>query len=186
MDRTVSSARHSPAYEEEEGAQSFELEKRNLKTFPELKSFGRKECKFIGEWKVTGPYKHQLLDGKNQIRRVTRQAFKQRDPARAIDLLVNDHEGHGLRGAGYPVASTILTFHDPARYTVIDPRALMALHVLGRIEKPPKPGMYSGAFYSRYFAECRQLAREVRLGLRDVDRALYVLGGSPWVVRAVH
>src|SRR5262249_29969502 len=74
----------------------------------------------------------------------------------------------GLHGVAVPVASAILTAINPARYTVIDFRAL------------PSPGYKepdrSIELYLAYLSFCRDLADRHDLPLRTVDRALWQHG----------
>jgi hypothetical protein len=71
----------------------------------------------------------------------------------------------GLDGVDVPVASAVMTAVNPARYTVIDFRALEALGV--------KTADRSIDFYLAYCAKCRELADEYRASIRDLDRALW-------------
>jgi hypothetical protein len=71
----------------------------------------------------------------------------------------------GLSGVEIPVASAILTAIDPERYTIIDFRALEALGV--------KKSWHTIDSYLAYLGQCRQLARENRVSLRELDRALW-------------
>jgi hypothetical protein len=76
----------------------------------------------------------------------------------------------GLHGVHVPVASAILTAVDPERYTVIDLRALESLG--------SKSTDRSVNFYLDYLETCRRLAREHRITLRDLDRALWQWWGE--------
>jgi len=66
-------------------------------------------------------------------------------------------------------------FAHPHRYTVMDPRATMALETLG---------YWTGDTaavdeqYESYCLRCHELSQQTGLPLRDVDRALYILGGE--------
>ena len=71
----------------------------------------------------------------------------------------------GLRGVLVPVASAILTATFPARFTVIDFRALETLGV--KLERP------TVEHYLQCLDFCRAKAGEMALSLRDLDRALW-------------
>lgn len=72
----------------------------------------------------------------------------------------------GLAGVDVPVASAILTTIDPARFTIIDFRALWSLGV-------ERGNFYPIAFYLDYLAACRQIAAAAGTDLRTLDRALW-------------
>jgi hypothetical protein len=71
----------------------------------------------------------------------------------------------GLRGVDVPVASAILAAIDPARFTIIDRRALESLGI-----ERPSPTV---DFYLEYLAHCRQLASANGVSLRELDQALW-------------
>ena len=71
----------------------------------------------------------------------------------------------GLTGVDTPVASAILTWINPERYTVIDFRALEALG--------NETNDRTVNFYLCYLSACRRLAKEHGVSLRNLDRALW-------------
>ena len=76
----------------------------------------------------------------------------------------------GLRGIRVPMASAILTAINRDRYTIIDWRALKALTV--------KRSEVTIDNYLEYLAYCRDQAATLQVGLRDLDRALWILGSE--------
>jgi hypothetical protein len=72
----------------------------------------------------------------------------------------------GLSGVGTPVASAILMSIDPNRYTVIDWRALEALGT-------PELDTDLNCYLNLYLPECERLAKEAKISLRILDRALW-------------
>jgi hypothetical protein len=70
-----------------------------------------------------------------------------------------------LHGVGVPMASAILTTINPAKYTVIDVRALQSLG-LSKWDG-------SASFYIDYLQECSLLAFRHKVSLRTLDRALW-------------
>lgn len=80
-----------------------------------------------------------------------------------------------LNGIEIPVASSILVFMNPDRYTVLDKRAWTALYDIGYV--------YDRGFdndsiedYLVYLGTCRALACEYDVDLRTLDRVLWVMG----------
>jgi hypothetical protein len=76
----------------------------------------------------------------------------------------------GLNGVGVPVASAILTAIYPRKYTVIDWRALKALGA--------KKSWLTLDDYLQYIGFCKVKARHLGLSLRELDHALWILGGK--------
>lgn len=101
------------------------------------------------------------------IRSETRAAFERSDPAEKLRTLTR------LNGVGPSIATAILMFYDPETYTVMDPNATAGLAQLGCW---PHAHESSIDRYEEYCRICRDLAAETGLSLRDVDRALFMLG----------
>ena len=72
-----------------------------------------------------------------------------------------------LRGVGWPTASVLLHFGYDNLYPILDFRALWSLG----LEKPPS--QYDFDFWMDYTHYCRQLATEVNVSMRMLDRALW-------------
>ncbi|MCG1008192.1 hypothetical protein [Halorubrum lacusprofundi] len=104
-----------------------------------------------------------------QIATVSEHAFQAESARKAIQKL------NELQGVADSIAGAILMFAHPHRYTVMDPRATMALETLG---------YWTGDTaavdeqYESYCLRCHELSQQTGLPLRDVDRALYILGGE--------
>jgi len=114
----------------------------------------------VFEWKTGGRGRSRLKNNTDaEIDDALRLALDAKTERAALAVIV------GLSGVAIPVGSAILTCLDPARYTVIDFRALTAL---GRKSVAPSVG-----FYLRYLIECRALAEQHGMTLRDLDRALW-------------
>ena len=78
-----------------------------------------------------------------------------------------------LYGVGHPVASAILTIWDPDNHTVIDVRtvgALRKLWELGLLDAEP-PSRTDR--YLKYLRVFRDITKELVVGHRDLDRALW-------------
>jgi hypothetical protein len=170
------------------GDTDFDDEEAHLADLAGRSELTPEEFEWIVEWKQERGFgKH--VRGQNTedaIREATRRAFASRDVATAIDSLVSAG-GEGLKGVRYPTASAILTFHDPERFTIIDPSAWKALYVILNTLDPTipiqdrEPDHDSGPSYAIYVSLCQTLAQLHHLTLRDLDRGLYVLGRDPWV-----
>jgi hypothetical protein len=140
-------------------------------------SFSRLDVERIAKWKnreaLSVIVERQVRKNSPKVvREVTAEAFAETDPARAIETLASIRKLHGV---GYPVASAILTFHNPRKYTVLDVNAWRALHYLGRMDTDKAP-YYDGHVYADYLSKCLTLSRQWGLGLRETDRILWALG----------
>ncbi|MDL0126669.1 hypothetical protein [Halobacterium salinarum] len=104
-----------------------------------------------------------------QIASVSKCAFQAENARDAIQEL------NELQGVANSIAGAILMFAHPHRYTVMDPRATEALETLG---------YWTGDTaavdeqYESYCLRCHEVSQQTGLSLRDVDRALYILGGE--------
>jgi len=131
-------------------------------------TYSKDILKVIVGWKVdVGLYKERVLglidtNTEAEIASTLRFASAPRTSEKsAIDVLCR------LHGVGIPVASAILTMIDPERYTIIDVRALESLGV-SRSENS-----IDYDYYLAYLQKCRELAREHKVSLRTLDRALW-------------
>ncbi len=95
------------------------------------------------------------------IREATRLAFSAKSELLRIGVL------DLLQGVGWPTASTILHFCHSDQYPILDYRALWSLGV----DAPP--AVYRFDFWWEYVTTCRSLARESRVTMRVLDRALW-------------
>ena len=83
-------------------------------------------------------------------------------------------ENEDIAGVGLAVATAIMVFLDPDRYTLIDQHAWRALRASGYVDRPyDSPDIDD---YLLYLGICRTLAHEYEVGLRDLDRALWMIG----------
>jgi hypothetical protein len=77
-----------------------------------------------------------------------------------------------LRGVRYPVASALLHLAGRRRYPMIDQRALESLGYFATSDAD-----YSASLWRDYVETCRALAREHRVSMRVLDRALWTWPG---------
>ena len=71
-----------------------------------------------------------------------------------------------------PTASVLLRLARPDPYPILYSRALWSLG----IEKPP--ATYSFEFWQAYTRTCRSLAKQARVSMRTLDRAVAILEGA--------
>jgi len=95
----------------------------------------------------------------DEIADTLRLAVEAKTDRAAVSVLM------GLNAVQVPVASAILTAINPERFTIIDFRALEALGI--------KKQIITINFYIAYLTRCRDLAKENRISLRNLDRALW-------------
>jgi hypothetical protein len=122
--------------------------------------YQRAHLQTIFKWKTNDRGKGRLADNTDaEIADALRLATLAHSDRCAMAVLL------GLHGVAVPVAAAILTAINPARYTVIDFRALRSLgyEALDR----------SIDLYLKYLGFCRELADRHGLPLRTVDRALW-------------
>jgi hypothetical protein len=114
----------------------------------------------IFEWKTGGRGRTRLSGNTDiEIADALRIAVEAKTDRASVAVLC------GLNGVAVPVASAILTAIDPSRYTIIDFRALEALGYTGSDRTID--------FYLAYLSKCRNFAKEYKVSLRDLDRALW-------------
>ena len=170
------------------GDPDFDDEEAHLASISGKSELTPEEFEWIVEWKQERGFSKHVRgqNSEDAIREATRRAFAASDVATAIDSLVSVRGG-GLKGVRYPTASSILTFHDPKRFTIIDPRAWNALYAILNALDPStevlgrQSDYDSGPIYATYVSLCQTLADLQHLSLRNLDRGLYVLGRALWV-----
>ena len=98
------------------------------------------------------------------IVKITRNSFGMEDDRSSIELLLG--QKGGLRGVGYPVASTILHFAFPDKYPIMDFRVIRSLGI-------KQPSSYKFDFWENYCKTMRGLSKKHRLSIRVVEKALW-------------
>ena len=119
----------------------------------------------IIDWKSSRP-KGRIKNGNapDELSEALRVAVTATQVRTAIGVLC------GLNGVDVAMSSAILTAIHAERYTVIDWRALNALGV--------SKSWLTVDDYLQYLAFCKDKANELGISLRDLDRALWILGGT--------
>ncbi|MGB7294576.1 MAG: hypothetical protein WBC70_03230 [Candidatus Aminicenantales bacterium] len=93
---------------------------------------------------------------------LSRLAFKAKDDKKRVKLLCT------IDGVGTAVASTILAFYNPENYGVFDIHAWREL-----FGKEPNTLFTDTKSVFRFFDSLREIALEMRLPCRDVEKALF-------------
>ena len=104
-----------------------------------------------------------------RVYEISKQAFSADKASEAMAVLSE------LDGIAASMAGAILTFVNPHRYTIMDPRATNALTSLGYWNYPCEASVDR---YETYCLRCQEISRKTGLSLRAVDRALYVISDS--------
>jgi thermostable 8-oxoguanine DNA glycosylase len=84
----------------------------------------------------------------------------------------------GIREVGIAIASAILTVCYPKEFTVLDYRALNSLRKLKSDEckkLPLKAENFNLDHYFNYLKICKDLAKEIDISLRNLDRTLWAM-----------
>ncbi|MCJ7777147.1 MAG: hypothetical protein MUP16_02385 [Sedimentisphaerales bacterium] len=119
----------------------------------------------IMNWKAARIRNYANENAPSMIRRITRFSFETEDERRRIESLLG--QKGGLRGVGYPVASTILHFAFPDKYPIMDFRVIRSL--LG-IEPPLA---YKFELWESYCERIRHITKKLGISIRTVEKALW-------------
>lgn len=122
--------------------------------------FLRDEFMDTYRWKTTRTAARAAKYSEAEIAEVTGVAFRQTDEKLRICLL------RALDGVDWPVASVLLHVGLDPGYPIIDYRALWSLG-------SGEPSGYTFQFWWVYVGVCRQLAAEIGVSVRDLDKALW-------------
>lgn len=121
--------------------------------------FRRDDLIAVGRWKSARAVGRLDANPDDDIEDITRAALAA--PDRLKHRLL-----HLLSGVRTPMASALLTVWNPARFTVVDYRAIETLRACGELDGPDP-------LYQPYVALCRTVSARVGTDLRTLDRALW-------------
>lgn len=117
-------------------------------------------------------------DSIEDIKKASGRAFAVDEAEKSLEALTE------LAGVGPAVASTILMFYKPEKYTVLDQHAWRAAVELGMNAEKKEAG-FSCEEYARYNEFCHGILHDINesqehemLDLRQLDLALHSLGGD--------
>ena len=162
-----------PRYAEEEDMYEEEVARLNsLPTVFEEGEWLRDDLEWIIEWKVgvfLKPVLRNLRENDDaEIRAQIAKAVHESSIRSKVEALTS------LTGIGVPVASAILLFINPDRFTVIDERAWNVLQETGYLGQELSDDPTADE-YLLYLGACWAIANEYDVSLRTLDRALWVL-----------
>jgi hypothetical protein len=152
--------------EEELGAQEVELLGATHTAVAARRYLTGAELVEIVRWKSPRALGHLRWRDDGTIGDVTRVAFASDTPD-----WMRHHVLDILPGVDHPVAGAVLTVWDAENYTMYDYRAIEALDELrrcGELGPDEAPGRYWA-----HLQASRDVAKRLRVGLRDLDRALW-------------
>lgn len=157
----------------DESPMSFEEEQANLEDLPfafEEGSWCWDDLEWIIRWKspraLSDFEENDVDEGKQVIEEVIREV----SVLKKVEKLKE-----AIDGVHIPVASSILLFMNPTAYTVLDTYAWGKLHDAGFISTK-EPSTWKSSHYLQYLGICHALAEELKVDLRTLDRALWVMG----------
>jgi hypothetical protein len=90
--------------------------------------YNKREFMAICLWKSSRQKNNYKTNSQEDIRSITRNAFRATDEQERIKTLCK------LKGVGVPVASALLTIYNPQKYAIIDIRCVEILFENGEIE----------------------------------------------------
>ena len=120
----------------------------------------------IASWKSPRSKNKIKNNTKTFIKEVTEKAFSSKDERFIIEALTL------LQGVQYAVASAILFFRFPAKYTIIDFRAWWTLKEACLLEED-FPGKIEFKHWEQYLRACRDISKKEKCSLRELDKALW-------------
>lgn len=141
--------------------QSNESDLSHLKSGINSRGFLTKDdLRKVARWK--SPRRSGLIERNSEefVQEITRAALTSANERTRIEVLTL------LDGVQWPTASVILHFFHRDQYPIVDFRALWSLSL-----DVPKP--YTFAFWLMYVDCCRDLAKQAKLSMREVDQALW-------------
>ncbi len=123
--------------------------------------YTRDEFLTVARWKTPRSQSRCARNSEALMEETTAAALRASDERLRIGALML------LDGVSMPTASVLLHLAHTDPYPIIDSRALWSLG----IEKPP--ATYSFEFWQEYTRTCRSLAKQARVSMRTLDRALW-------------
>ncbi len=125
----------------------------------------------IADWKAARVKGRVEKNDEQYVRDVTQISLSSKNEKLKLEVLTI------LNGVGIRMASTILFFCYPKRYTVMDYRAWNSLKAFGKIEgNIDDNDVFEG--WLRYNEECRKIADKCNVSLRTLDKALWMYNGG--------
>jgi hypothetical protein len=148
-------------------------DKKTIELFEQLKSIGKqgsltkKQLIEILRWKSPRPLKHYQANGEDDIKEITTLAFATKNDTLKIHILT------ALIGVKYPSASAILMFYDRTKYPVLDIRVWRQLYKAKLVNTNSRGQNFTLKQCEKYFKVIRQLATDLNLTARQVEKRLF-------------
>ena len=150
-----------------------ELEAQLLRTIHKkdapLKHLSRETLTKITDWKSTRARSYIQKNNEDYVKAVTKASFQTENEKLRLEVLTL------LNGVSFRMASAILMFCFPNKYTVMDWRAWESLKELGFLEGELKD---TYDCYRRYNDACIKIAENHNVTLRQLDKALWQWKGG--------
>lgn len=145
------------------GKSDEKVERELVEWFSVHRHLDRKNFLKLCMWKSPRPKKHyeDKLNSYSRIREITKLAITSKDEYLKITIL------QLLKGVSWPVASVILHFAEPDKYTIMDFRAIWSLGM-------QQPKIYDFDFWKSYTETVRSIAKKTKVTLRTLDKALWM------------
>ena len=160
------------AYEAEENRYAEEMKR--IETLPSAfteGSWSMADMEWIVRWKSSRSIGYFERNDREDVTQHVNDALAADSVSEKVDILSE------LDGVQVRMASAILLFVNPDRFTVLDWRAWDVLHETGYLpdEMPDDPTVED---YLLYLGACWAIANEYDVSLRTLDMALWALGGD--------
>lgn len=122
----------------------------------------RKNLITIGDWKTPRARRHysNRQNRNHRVKKISQFSFSTRNEKARIESL------DSLLGVGYPMASTILHFAFPHKYSIMDSRVIRSLGL-------KQPSTYKFDFWKGYCKKIQAISKKYSLLIRTVDKALW-------------
>ena len=120
----------------------------------------KRQLRVVASWKAPRSAGYMERNQPQYVQEVTAIALRAVSERARIEALTL------LDGVSWPTASVILHFFHRRRYPILDFRALWSVGL-------EPPAQYNFQFWWSYVNYCRGLARDNRVDMRTLDRALW-------------
>ncbi len=117
-------------------------------------------------WKSPRIIRYADENEPSEIKRITQFSFETENERKRIESLIG--QKGGLKGVGWPVASTILHFAFPERYPIMDFRVMRSL-----LDIKPDELLYQFEFWKSYCEKERHISKTLDFPIRTVEKALW-------------
>ncbi len=147
-------------YDKNTKASDKEVEARMKELLKKQRFLRKHDLIEIGCWKSPRQKRRYANNDDITVKEITQFSFAAKSEYARIGVLL------ALDGVFYPVASVLLHFAFPDKYPILDFRTLYSLG-------EEKPTSYNFEFWNSYCKKIQQLARELNLSIRTIDKALW-------------